>query len=214
MKCRGREKREWIVENYDVEPIAHIQLLNGQTKYSDAERPIENDYYIFKAISKKDIEEETIICGMGAARHFLKLINHEGLPIFNPLVGENHKNGDHNVNATIKQNDNERWNPVAQQLYNAIMWIILIIDAKPQTPIYDIKETVLKYKTYAPYDLTIKKVNTIISRCFENTLTEEIEKLKENNNIREELCNFDLLIARCDHMKTKDNKNYAIIPWF
>lgn len=27
---------------------------------------------------------------MGAARDFLELINHKGLPLFNPLVGDSH----------------------------------------------------------------------------------------------------------------------------
>ena len=48
MECRSTERRQWIVDNYNVVPIAHIQLLAGQTKHSDAGSMIENDYYIFK----------------------------------------------------------------------------------------------------------------------------------------------------------------------
>lgn len=85
MECRSEKKRQDIVDNYYVSPIAHIQLLSGQRKHSDAGQTITNDYYIFEAISKKGGEKEIIQCGMGAAKDFLKKINHKGLPLFNPL---------------------------------------------------------------------------------------------------------------------------------
>ena len=47
MKCRGKKLREKIVKEYDVVPILHTILLNGQKKHSDAEAIIENEYYIF-----------------------------------------------------------------------------------------------------------------------------------------------------------------------
>ena len=88
VECRSTEKRQWIVKNYNVEPVAHIQLLAGQTKHSDAGATIEKDYYIFEAVHKVNGKEEVIQCGMGASRDFLKLLNHEGLPLFNPLHGD------------------------------------------------------------------------------------------------------------------------------
>ena len=51
MDCRSTAKRRWIIENYNVIPVAHIQLLAGQTKHSDAGKIINNDYYIFEAIN-------------------------------------------------------------------------------------------------------------------------------------------------------------------
>lgn len=71
-----------------VVPIAHIQLLNGQTKHSDAGQTIENNYYIFEAENKISGRKDIIQCGMTVARDFLKKMNHEGLPLFNPLHGE------------------------------------------------------------------------------------------------------------------------------
>lgn len=87
MDCRSTEKRRWIIEKYNVTPVAHIQLLAGQIKHSDAGKIIKNDYYIFEATNKSNDAKEIIQCGMGAARDFLKILNHEGLPIFNPLHG-------------------------------------------------------------------------------------------------------------------------------
>ena len=86
MECRSTERRQWIVNKYDVVPVAHIQLLENQTKHSDAGAMIENDYYIFYATDKASGKREMIQCGMGAARDFLRLIGHKGLPLFNPYM--------------------------------------------------------------------------------------------------------------------------------
>lgn len=52
MDCRSEEKRREIVEAYNVKPVAHLQLLSGQKKHSDAGQTIKNDYYIFEAMHK------------------------------------------------------------------------------------------------------------------------------------------------------------------
>lgn len=54
MNCRGTATRQRIVKEYHVKPVAHIQLLAGQTKHSDAEAIIREEYYIFNAESKSD----------------------------------------------------------------------------------------------------------------------------------------------------------------
>ena len=58
MECRSTERRQWIVNKYDVVPVAHIQLLANLTKHSDAGAMIENDYYIFmrpiRKVEKRD----------------------------------------------------------------------------------------------------------------------------------------------------------------
>lgn len=197
MDCRGTERRQWIVDNYNVVPVAHIQLLAGQIKRSDAGAVIENDYYIFHATDKVNGRREIIQCGMGAARDFLRLIGHEGLPLFNPLHGEGGAGGHGGGNPG--GNGGRRpagvWNPIAQQLFNAIMWIILIIDAEPDTPIFDIREKVYKYKDREPFASQVKAVNTIIGNNLAGkTLTEAIDELRENNNVRDNMCQFDRLM--------------------
>lgn len=70
-------------------PVAHIKLLNGETRRSDAEATIENEYYIFKVVDRANGNViDTIQCGMGAAEDFFRMITYEKLPIFNPLVGD------------------------------------------------------------------------------------------------------------------------------
>ena len=193
MNCRGHTTRVDIVSNYKVTPVAHIQLLTGQTKHSDAGQIIENDYYIFTLVNKiKESDIQTITCGIEAATDLLNLINHRGLHIFNPLVSINSEQNIHN--GSVLSNDSKKKNETAIQLYNAIMWIITLIDAKTDTTIYNIKKEVEKYMNYEPYLSKIKSVNTIIKKCFkEKTLSNKINELRGANNIRNSICNFSLL---------------------
>lgn len=214
MECRSTEKRLWIVETYDVVPVAHIQLLAGQTKHSDAGQTIKNDYYIFEATNKQTEEKEIIQCGMGAARDFLRLLEHEGLPVFNPLhrgVSTDTPRKKKADKEIVDKKPGEKWNPVAEQLYNAIMWIIIIIDAKPNTPVYELREKVFRYKYKEPFPSQIKAVNTIISRNFpKSTLTQAINDLRKDNDVRDNVCQFDLLVHAIENMTDKDGKSLDI----
>lgn len=210
MDCRSEDRRKQIVEDYDVVPKVHIKLLAGQIKESDAGGIIKNDYYIFEAVHRKNGNSEIILCGMGAARDFLKLLNHRGLHIFNPLhggfgyaggdpqegeVAEGHGNGDLQRGEGGRGRRNRAWNPIAQQLYHACMWVIIIIDAKGGTPIFEIQERVYNFRDRIPFESQVKGVNTIIRKNMQGrTLTEEIDRLRGNNDIRNELCQFDMLV--------------------
>lgn len=213
MDCRSTEKRQWIVRNYNVEPVAHIQLLKGQTKYSDAGAIIENDYYIFQAVGRASGKMETIQCGMGAARDFLKLIGHEGLPLFNPLHGEASAGG-HSGGNSVGHGGKKTvavWNPIAQQLMNAIMWTILIIDAKPDTTIFKIREKVYRFKDREPFPSLVKSVNTIIGKNLGGkTLTEAINELKLYNNVRDDMCQFNKLVDIINNYTDKSGNRVEV----
>lgn len=208
MNCKGSGKRLIIVRDYNVVPVAHIQLLEGQTKYSDAEAVIKNDYYIFEATCKADGRKEIIQCGMTAAKDFLRLIQHEGLPVFNPLrQAANNHNEENGQAGKSNGKAGQAWNPTAKQLYNAIMWVIILIDAKPNTPIYEIRADVCKFKDREPFASRVKAVNTIIGKRLKGkTLTEAIEELRAKNDIRDDVCQFDLLTDVINHSTDKEGK--------
>ena len=109
----------------------------------------------------------------------------------------------------------EVWNPIAKQLFNAIMWIILIIDAKPDTPIFDIREKVYRFKEREPFDSQVKAVNTIIGKNLGGkTLTEAIDELRHDNDIRDGMCDFDKLIDIITHYVDKEGNAVEIEPKF
>ena len=205
MNCRGHETRQRIVRDYEVQPEAHIKLLANQQKHSDAGATIEDEYYVFSAKHKTDGKKEVIQCGMDAARDFLELINHKGLPLFNPLVGNRHVNNRQKYDNRGSGNlQSKNWNETANQLYNAIMWLIILWDAKPDTPLFDFKDEVIRYKTFEPFESKIKRVNTTIKNGSKGkTLTEMIDGYKIYNDIRDESCNFDILKNKIRDMKDK-----------
>lgn len=204
MNCRGHETRQRIVRDYEVQPEAHIKLLANQRKYSDAGATIEDEYYVFSAKRKTDGKKEVIQCGMGAARDFLELINHKGLPLFNPLVDPHVNNRQEYNNRGSGNIQPEKWNETAKQLYNAIMWLIILWDAKPDTPLFDFKDEVIEYKTYEPFESKIKRVNTTIKNGSKGkTLTEMINVYREDNNLKEAICNFSILKDKINNIKNE-----------
>ena len=214
MNCRGHETRQRIVRDYKVQPEAHIKLLENQQKHSDAGAIIEDEYYIFSAKHKTNGKKEVIQCGMGAARDFLALINHEGLPLFNPLMGEpdvNQRQEYNNKGSGYLQS--KKWNKTAKQLYNAIMWLIILWDAKLDTPLFDFKDEVIKYKTYEPFESRIKRVNSTIKNGSKGkTLTEMIDDYRSDNDIRVGICSFDILKNKMHDMK--DQQGNTIESYF
>lgn len=215
MECRSTEKRQWIVQNYNVEPVAHIQLLEGQTKHSDAGATIEKDYYIFEAVHKVNGKKEVIQCGMGASRDFLKLLNHEGLPLFNPLHGDGGNDGEHRGDGTGGRRAQETWNPTAKQLYNAIMWLIIAWDAKPGTPLFEFRSDIVKYKRFEPFGWKVKRVNSAIQSGGKGkTLTEIIDGFRQNNDVRDDLCQFDLLIGIINNYTDQDGNPIHMQSYF
>jgi len=203
MNCRGHETRQRIVIEYEVKPESHMKLLANQQKHSDAGGTIEDEYYLFSAKRKTDGKKEFIQCGMGAARDFLELINHKGMPIYNPLVSNSHVNNrKERDNMGSENSQSKDWNETAKQLYDAIMWLISLWGAKPNTPLFDFKDELINYKKYEPYESKIKRVNTIIKNGGKGkTLTEMINVCRVDNDIRDEFCNFDLLKNKIRDMK-------------
>lgn len=206
MDCRGTETRKRIAKEYKVEPVAHIKLLANQTKHSDAGATIEDEYYIFTAIRNTDGQKEIIQCGMGAARDFLQIIDHPGLPLFNPLKGENVTSSS-NGKSSNNHKKIDDWDATAKQLYNAIMWLIIAWDAKPNTPLFEFKDDIMKYRRFEPFDWKIKRVNTVIKNGGKGkTLTEIINIFSKDNNIRNSICDFKLLSDKVENI-TDDNGN-------
>jgi hypothetical protein len=121
--CRGRERREELVKYYDIIPVSHIKLLNGQKKQSAAGGEIVDTYYTFKYTNKFNEQDSGVfICGYAAAEHFLELTKQPPLPVFNPLKDdcvlpiENVEYPKGKLPPKFKR----EWNPVAKELYIAL----------------------------------------------------------------------------------------------
>ncbi|WP_338631657.1 hypothetical protein [Clostridium baratii] len=187
LECRGNEKRIRIVEEYDIELVRYSRLLNGQIKKSDANDKIKDRYYVFLCTSKRDKSERVIECGSHVAREFMRLANISPIKLFNPLNGEERiENNNNNSNNS----NNKKWNKTVLELYNAINILEMYWDIVLTGILLEIKKELRDNPYLEPQVRRIKAVNTCISKS-RKSITEIIEILRENNDIRE--FNFDNL---------------------
>lgn len=62
--CRGIERRDEIVKNYNLSIVSYTKLLKGQKESSCAGQLITDKYYTFKYTHKTNAADEGVfICG-------------------------------------------------------------------------------------------------------------------------------------------------------
>lgn len=181
--CRSSKVREKMVQEYNIKPIAHVRLLNGQKRQSCTKDLLTDSYYCFSYKAKDSDVTGTFLCGTYAANHFLELIQHPKLKVFDPLVSENV--GTITSNGTNRDRGlNDTWHPTAKQLFNAINLIVICWGQVPGGVLQKIKNEIEKNKNREPLPGQIKAINTIISRDSKGrTLQQMLDDLRKNNNM-------------------------------
>lgn len=207
MLCRGDLTRVKIVEDYNIIPIAHVKLLTGQEKKSCTNDRLKDKYYCFSYTHKKNKNIiGTFVCGDHAAKHFLKLLNHEVLPLFNPLFSEG-TNGGGGTNDTDEPGDRRKWNPLGQELSNAINLLIICwnVGDNLNGALRDVKQKIEANPENEPYLSNIKSVNTVIGGKVKNRkLSEIIGKLRKSNPTLREY-KFNLINSILDEQNIESN---------
>jgi hypothetical protein len=182
LPCRSSAVREKLVKEYNIKPIAHVRLLNGQERRSCTNDMLTDSYYCFTYRAKESDVTDTLLCGTHAANHFLELIHHPKLKIFDPSASEATVTG---TNGGINGNTggNVSWHPTRKQLFNAINLIIICWRQVPGGVLQKIKEEIEGSRSQEPLPRQIKAINTIISRDHKGrTLQQMLEELRNNNN--------------------------------
>ena len=189
MNCFGEQKRTHIVKNYEVKPIAHVKLINGQEKTSCTQQKLSDSYYCFEYVSRTDIDDKgTFFCGSHAANDFLQKASIQPLPLFNPLASPE---SGRSV-STIGVGGSDQWNPLSKQLNEAINMIVVCWDIVPKGPLADIQSNLVRYKSSEPFPSRVKAVNTVLSYDKQGrTLQQMINQLRQKDRVRQ--FNFNLL---------------------
>lgn len=183
MRCRSEDTRREIVANYELHPVAHVQLLAGQVKKSCTGDTLTNAYYCFSYKSRNNVDEGTFLCGEHAAKDFLQLIKHTGLPLFNPLrtLG----GGGVPSAGGISRCSEIKWDPTAKQLHDAIHLLIVCWSSPPGPALGEIKKKLENFSNKPPFASQIKAVNTIVGKDVRGrTLTQMVNDLAKNNSIK------------------------------
>jgi len=178
--CRGEKCREEKVKEYEIIPLSHSKLLIGQQKKSCTGDILTDSYYLFEYKKKIDPSDTGgFYCGSHAAKHFLQLINHPGLPLFNPLSQLGVTNAQ---TVSSYSSVKKKWDPKAKELYDAINLLIICWD----TPIYGalakIKAGLEKFPDKEPFDKKILFVNNVIKKdARKRVLTQMLNDLRNLN---------------------------------
>lgn len=192
MYCRGEDTRREIVKNYELHPVAHVQLLVGQVKTSCTGDALTDAYYCFSYKSRSGPDEGTILCGEHAAKDFLQLIKHPGLPLFNPLrtLG----GGGSASTGGTPQGFQMKWDSTAKQLHDAIHLLIVCWSSPPGPALAAIKSKLEKFSSKPPFISQIKAINTILGKDVKGrSLTQMIGDIAKKNSIK--TYDFSLLDA-------------------
>ena len=198
MNCRGHRRRIYIINNYDITPVAHLKLLNGKTIPSDAGGDIEDTYFIFECKSKFSGKKEVICCGRPTAKELCEMAHQDMPKLFNPLVSTSLSTTKSTSNT--EYNDNEKWHPARKQLYIATMLLITEWGGKPNTPLFNIKSDLEVYTTLKPRLRDIKGINTILANQH-TTLRNILNELSKKNDIKK--YSFDLLVEELNKHNIK-----------
>ena len=173
--CRGEKTREQLVHDFEIVPLAHVRLLNGQTKESCA-GPDVGEYYVFSYRSRANRKDVgTFVCGITAANDFINLIQRQDpavnrLPLFDPLAGLGQVGNANNAGRAGAGRGTQQvanWNPIAKELYDAIGMICLIWNLDNVSGALErVLFNLVSNPTQVPDDSDIRSINTIISNHF------------------------------------------------
>ena len=174
--CRGERIREQLVDDFKIIPLAHVRLLNGQTKESCAGPTLDREYYVFSYQSYTDQNDVgTFVCGITVANDFINLIQQQDpavnrLPLFDPLAGFGQVGNINNVGRAgagrgVQQVPN--WNPIAKELYDAVgmiclMWNLDNVGGALESVLFNLVRNPMQI----PHNSDIRSINTIISNHF------------------------------------------------
>lgn len=170
MKCRGPQNRKKIIDQYDLKPIAYVKLLNGQKKKSCTGDLLTDNYYLFTYKNKNDHTEGSFFCGSHAATHFLELLGHSPLPLFNPLTGPSGSSSQGGKSA----HHASTWHPVTKELLNAINLLIICWNTTIKGFLGKIKMDIENNPSKAPNLSDIKRVNTVLSKDSKNRTLQQM----------------------------------------
>ncbi|MEP9589118.1 hypothetical protein P2B08_20370 [Xanthomonas perforans] len=160
-----------------------MQLLAGQIKKSCTGDQLTNAYYCFYYKSRQGSDTGTIICGKHAAEHFLQLIGHAKLTMFNPLVSQGGTGGT-GTNGT-SQGAHKTWDAAAKQLHDSINFLVVCWSSPPGPALFDIKSRLEKFSDRPPLPSQVKAINTIIGKDVKKrTLSQMIGELAKKNSLK------------------------------
>lgn len=195
--CRGIERRDEIVKNYNLLIVSYTKLLYGQEKLSCAGPKIKNKYYTFKYTHKTNAADEGVfICGEPTGKEFITKAKLKSMPLFNPLTSlltveeqpaavvndPQDQSGTGTAKGPHKQTVEIPKSGLEGELYIAINLIVICWNMPLYGGLAKIQEKLLKYQSVFSIKKDVEFVNNILGKdYYKRTLVQIVEKLRANN---------------------------------
>ena len=179
----SKNNRQNIVNEYDLIPISHIQLLLKQIKQNCCGPKLTDSYYVFSYENKLNPNDNGYFnVGSHCANNFLQLTNQNALPIFNILMNNNQRNNNVNNNQRNNNVNNQRIK-INIQLENAMN---LFMAYNPTVIPFGYFYKILNFVRTANVitnDTSIREVNRVIG-SYNQTIPNIINSLSMQHNLR------------------------------
>lgn len=133
--CRSKRARIEINRDYNLVPLAHVELIAGQVKPNLAGGNLKGSYYAFEFEEKaKSSHYGTFFCGYVCGDHFCALLGVSPIPAFNPLAALAATSTSRRVGALkgAGSGHSTTWDPLNRELYEAINLHVIISNSVPR----------------------------------------------------------------------------------
>ncbi len=180
---RGDENKERIRREWDLVPVLHTRLLNGQSIKCCCEVGVKSTYYRFDATHRSSGKRDVLFAhAQGCAKKLMDIaptIAH--IPLFNPLQAPRMAHGAHGGSGGAG-GDGPRMHPFNRELYEAIHLLLMCWGRPPASggPLVDILNEIRRAPDVALPDWKAKSVNSVIEKG-QQTLTAMLQKLPPQN---------------------------------
>ncbi len=192
MNCRTRKRKEEFCNQYYIQPVNYIKLLNGQNKEGCC-GPLDDKYYTFSYKPKGDYDAQAkyFFVGTHCANEFLDIINHDSLPLFNPMTLDQSSNTGGGGNSSGSGINMQRIHPFNQELLTAINMLCITWDIIPESGLESII-TFTRKKSDQPNYKGVEWFNKMVAKdSKERSLRIMIDELRKTNDLKE--MRFELL---------------------
>lgn len=176
--CRGKEKKQALINQYELKPIAHLALLNNQRKQGCCGK-VTDRYYAFKATNRSTNEVKSFYVGYDCAEQLLELIGHEKLSLFNPLQSTS-------INIGGIRGKNTSSHPLIAplniEMSNAINLLCITWEQPPQSTLLSYLEYIRHNPSRPTKDFAVIGFNNILGKDRRRrTLSQMLEELRKDN---------------------------------
>lgn len=183
--CRGEERKRKIVAEYDIRPLFHIKMIEGQDVLEGCCGKVSDRYYHFEATSKVTKDVESFVVGYDCAEQLLDMAELEYLPLFNPLSHKGSGSGSGSGGSQqVKSGVNGKASmaPLNNELSDAIHLLCMSWKGVPRGRLLSSLDFIRRLPGIPTKNFSIVGLNEVIAKDIrQRTLAQMIDDLRKQS---------------------------------